>query len=141
MKALRLPTRALRSLICFASAAHAALLFRVPPHRLPEGRRSLPGQGFGQPAAQRSGALSRGREWDLSGLQAFHPVPLLRSRTPVEPTCPHRDGRVDAAPAALTAKASAMADFGANTQLRHLLPYASRMALPPSCKACFRLAG
>ena len=86
-------------------------------------------------------ALSRGREWDLSGLQAIPPVPLLRSRTPVEPTCPHRDGRVDAAPAALTAKASAMADFGANTQLRHLLPYASRMALPPSRKARFRLAG
>src|SRR6266851_4212621 len=50
-------------------------------------------------------------------------------------------GHVDAAPAALTAKASAMADFGANTQLRHLLPYASRVTLPHTCKACFRLAG
>jgi hypothetical protein len=33
-----------------------------------------------------------------------------------------------------------MADFGANPQLRHLLPYASRFALPLACKACFRLA-
>jgi hypothetical protein len=34
-----------------------------------------------------------------------------------------------------------MADFGANPQLRHLLPYASRVTLPHTCKACFRLAG
>jgi hypothetical protein len=40
------------------------------------------------------------------------------------------DGYVDAAPAIRTAKASAMADFGANPQLRHLLTYASRVALP-----------
>src|SRR5262249_30998232 len=32
--------------------------------------------------------LSCGREWDLSGLQTILPVPLLRSSTPVEPTCP-----------------------------------------------------
>ena len=34
-----------------------------------------------------------------------------------------------------------MADFGANPQLRHLLSYASRVALPHTCKARFRLAG
>ena len=34
-----------------------------------------------------------------------------------------------------------MADFGANPQLRHPLPYASRVALPHTCKARFRLAG
>jgi hypothetical protein len=51
------------------------------------------------------------------------------------------DGHVDAAPAMRTAKASAMADFGANPQLRHLLPYASRVALPHTCKARFRPAG
>ena len=51
------------------------------------------------------------------------------------------DGHIDAAPAIRTAKASALADFGANPQLRHLLPYASRFALPLACKACFRLAG
>jgi hypothetical protein len=34
-----------------------------------------------------------------------------------------------------------MLDFGANPQLRHLLSYASRVALPHTCKARFRLAG
>jgi hypothetical protein len=32
-------------------------------------------------------------------------------------------------------------NFGANPKLQHLLPYASRVALPHTCKACFRLAG
>jgi len=32
-------------------------------------------------------------------------------------------------------------DFGANTQLWHPLPYASRVALPHTCKARLRLAG
>jgi len=41
-----------------------------------------------QPAIQFAGVLSRGREWDLAGFQATHPVPLPRSRTPVEPTLP-----------------------------------------------------
>src|SRR5258708_9282338 len=43
-----------------------------------------------------------GREWDLSGLQAVLPVPLLRSSTPVEPTCPRPAGHVDAAHQAQT---------------------------------------
>jgi hypothetical protein len=50
-------------------------------------------------------------------------------------------GHASAAPATQTTKASALADFGANPQLRHLLPYASRVALPHTCKARFRLAG
>ena len=50
-------------------------------------------------------------------------------------------GHVGAAPAGWTAKASAISDFGANTQLQHPLPYASRMSLPHTCKARFRLAG
>ena len=44
----------------------------------------LPGQGpcsTGDPIA---GLLSRGRERDLSGSQAIHPMPLPRSRTPAE---------------------------------------------------------
>jgi hypothetical protein len=112
-------------------------------------RRSAPGRsevppGPGPllvPAAPVSGCLARGRKWDLSGLQAIRPVPLLRSGTPVEPTCPRHAGHVDAAPAGWTAKASAILDFGANTQLRHPLPYASRVTLPHTCKARFRLTG
>src|SRR6516164_5186359 len=34
------------------------------------------------------GLLARGRERDLPGFQAIHPVPLPRSATPAEPTIP-----------------------------------------------------
>jgi hypothetical protein len=43
-----------------------------------------------QPAVLFAGSLSRGREWDLSGSQATHPVPLPRSKTPAEPTFPRQ---------------------------------------------------
>src|SRR5579863_2251821 len=55
---------------------------------LPEGWRTLPGPGFGLAGRPPFRHLSCGREWDLSGLQAILPVPLLRSTTPVEPMCP-----------------------------------------------------
>src|SRR5262249_50648143 len=35
-----------------------------------------------------AGSLARGRERDLPGFQAIHPVPLPRSTTPAEPTTP-----------------------------------------------------
>src|SRR6202521_276235 len=57
-------------------------------------------------------ASSCGREWDLSGLQAILPVPLLRSSTPVEPMYPRHLGYIDAAPATHTAKAPAIAISG-----------------------------
>ena len=60
-----------------------------------------------QPAILFAGALSRGREWDLSGFQATHPVPLPRSKTPAGPTNPCHNGLVDAAPANQKAKAPA----------------------------------
>ena len=41
-----------------------------------------------QPTTPSVGLLSRGRERDLSGSQAIHPVPLPRSKTPAEPTIP-----------------------------------------------------
>src|SRR6516164_10973981 len=43
-----------------------------------------------QPAIPFAGALSRGREWDLSGSQTTHPVPLPRSKTPAGPTLPRQ---------------------------------------------------
>ena len=127
MKALRLPIR--------VSAVAYLLRSRRPRDpssfvlALSAPRRAEVPSGPGpllMPATPISGLLARGREWDLSGLQAIHSVPLLRSRTPVEPTRPRHNGRIDAAPAIRTTKASAMADFGANPQLRHLLSYASR---------------
>jgi hypothetical protein len=72
---------------------------------------------------------------------AILPVPVLRSSTPVEPTCPRHVGRIDAAPALRTTKASATAFRGSLTQLRHPLSYASHFVLPLTRKARFRLAG
>jgi hypothetical protein len=115
MKALRLPICVSMVTYWFASTAHAVLLFSCSAVALPEGRRALPGQGLGFAGRPLSGLLARGRKWDLSGLQAILPVPLLRSTTPVESMCPRHFGHLDAAPATHTAKASAMADFGANT--------------------------
>ena len=93
----------------------------------------LPGQGpcsTGDPIA---GLFSRGRERDLSGSQAIHPVPLPRSATPVEPTIPRLiDGFVDAAPAQTTAKASASWLYRGYRGASAPVAYASRMVLPPS---------
>ena len=41
-----------------------------------------------QPATRSAGLFARGRERDLPGSQAIHPVPLPRSPTPAEPTIP-----------------------------------------------------
>src|SRR6516165_4045467 len=41
-----------------------------------------------RPATRTAGSLARGRERDLPGFQAIHPVPLPRSTTPAEPTTP-----------------------------------------------------
>src|SRR5450631_3595823 len=56
---------------------------------LPEGRRGLPGQGQCSTGDPIAGLLSRGRERELPGSQAVHPVPLPRSATPAESTLPH----------------------------------------------------
>jgi len=89
MKVLRLPTRVSTVAYWFASAAHAIPpLVRVSPWRSWKLGDSLPGPGLLLLPAALLRLLSREREWDLSGLQTFHPVPLLCSRTPVESTCP-----------------------------------------------------
>ncbi len=105
MRALRLPMHASTAAYWFAAAVHASSFFRV---RLcaPVRAEVSSGPGFWWCRLPQSPALARGRAWDLSGLQAIHPVPLLRSTTPVEPTCPRHSGHADAAPALRTAKAS-----------------------------------
>src|SRR5262245_39202506 len=50
---------------------------------------SEPGSLFNR-QPQSTGLLARGRERDLPGFQAIHPVPLPRSSTPAEPTTPRR---------------------------------------------------
>src|SRR6266545_530659 len=141
MKALRLPIRVSMVAYWFASTAHGYLRVRVSPQRSRKLGGLLPGQG-----SCSTGAPIPGLPYvDANGIsQVFRrsvlclcSVPGPRSNRCALATC----GHIGAAPAALTAKASAMADFGANTQLRHLLPYASRVALPHTCKARFRLVG
>src|SRR5262245_24320370 len=61
---------------------------RVSQFALPEGRRAFWARVVVQPATQSAGLLARGRERDLPGSQAIHPVPLPRSATPAEPTIP-----------------------------------------------------
>jgi hypothetical protein len=96
-----------------------------------------------QPATRSAGLLARGRERDLPGSQAIHPVPLPRSSTPAEPTIPRLfDGFVDAAPALPTARTSALHEFrGSIARLQHLLPTLQEWCCHHPCKACFRLAG
>ena len=136
MKALRLPIRVSTVTYWFAPAAHALLLSFVSRLGAPASAEVACRPGPLLLPATLLRLLSRGREWDLSGLQAIRPVSLLRSRTPVESTCPRHAGHVDAAPAIRTTKASAIPHFGANPQLRHLLPYASR----GRCRTRARLA-
>ena len=136
---LRLPVTPVRSLICFASGVHATLLGSclAACARAP-GRFGgcLPGRGHclaGDPIA---GLLSRGRERDLPGSQAIHPVPLPRSTTPAESTIPRLFvGPVDAAPASRTAKASACQLFRGYRAASAPAAYASRMVLPPSMQS------
>src|SRR5713226_636358 len=141
MKALRLPTCVSMVAYWFASTAHGYLLVRV--------RRSAPGRSEvlfqARPVVQPAAPAPAYSYVDANGIsQVFRrsfpclcSVPRPRSNRRTLAT----DGHVDAAPAEWTAKASAMADFGANPQLRHSLPYASSVSLPHTCKACFRLAG
>ena len=122
MKALRLPTCASAvayfvhfrrprdpSCVCVRHCARGAVA-------LLEGRRSPPGPGSWMPATRAVPAHSRGRQWDLSGLQVIHPVSLLRSWTPVEPMCPCLGGHIGAAPTSGTVKASDDKHFGAQSR-------------------------
>src|SRR6516225_12321782 len=112
---------------------------RVSQLALPEGRRAFWARVVVQPATQSAGLLARGRERDLPGSQAIHPVPLPRSATPAEPTIPRLlDGFVDAAPALPTAKASAVDEFrGSITRLWHLLPTLQERCRHHPCKTHF----
>ena len=141
---LRLPATHIRSLICFASGVHAALLGSCLAACAPGRSKGAFRAGvIVQPATRSAGLLARGRERDLPGSQTIHPVPLPRSATPAEPTIPRLfDGLVDAAPALPTARASALNEFrGSITRLWHPLPTLQESCCHHPCKARFRLAG
>ena len=112
---------------------------RYPPRFVSRNLRSrkvggcLPGRGHCSAGDPIAGLLSRGRERDLPGSQAIHPVPLPRSTPPAESTIPRLfDGFVDAAPAQTTAKASASWLYRGYRGASAPVAYASRMVLPPS---------
>src|SRR5882757_162493 len=118
----------------FPSRLSGHLFVSLPGSTLPSSVRvsqlalALP-EGRSDPIA---GLLSRGRERDLPGFQAVHPVPLPRSRTPAESTIPRLFiGLVDAALASRTAKASARQLFRGYRAASAPAAYASRMVLPP----------
>src|SRR5215475_9298494 len=128
MKALRLPSRVstVAYLVRFRRPRFTPSV-RVSPRRSRKIGGLSQARALGQPAPQFSGSLLRGHGWVLSGLQAIHPVPLLRSWTTVESAYPRHSGHVDAAPAIRTTRASALVDFEADSRkLWHLLSYASR---------------
>src|ERR1700686_4248618 len=101
---------------------------------------SGPGQcSAGDPIA---GLLSRGRERDLSGSQAIHPVPLPRSTTPAEPTIPRLLTVSSILPPRERRRGLQLDEnFGAIAGLQHLLPTLHEWCCHHPCKARFRLAG
>jgi hypothetical protein len=98
-------------------------LLRVSQSALPEGWRSLPDQGPCSTGDPNCRSAARGRERDLPGSQAIHPVPMPRSSTPAEPTTPRRLTVSPVLPPHIaTAKASALIVFrGSITRPWHLL--------------------
>ena len=121
MKALRLPTRASAVAYWFASTDHAILLPSCLAYALLQERRSFAGPGLLVPAALLR-FPTRGREWDLSGLQAIHPMPLLRSATPAGPRCPRHSRAPQCCPRHPHNEGPSDIHFGANPKLWHLLP-------------------
>ena len=141
MKALRLPSRVstVAYLVRFRRPRFTPSV-RVSPWRSRKIGGFSQARALGQPAPQFSGSLLRGHGWVLSGLQAIHPVPLLRSWTPVESACPRQSGHVDAAPAIRTTRASALTDFEADSRSFSTCSPTLRATIAVTRKAGFRLA-
>ena len=102
----------------------------------------LPGQDqflTGDPIA---GLSLRGRERDLPGFQAIHPVPLPRSRTPAESTIPRLLTVSSMLPPLVRQRRlQRINHIGAIAGLQHLLPTLQEWCCHHPCKAYFRLAG
>ena len=141
MKALRLPSRVstVAYLVRFRRPRFTPSV-RVSPWRSRKIGGFSQARALGQPASQFSGSSLRGHGWVLSGLQAIHPVPLLRSWTPVESACPRHSGHVDAAPAIRTTRASALVDFEADSRSFGTCSPTLSATIAVTRKAGFRLA-
>ena len=141
MKALRLPIR----------VSVVAYLFRFHGPRLPPAVRARRSAPAAAEVRCRPGVLVRRRPTspahryvDAHGISqvfrrsccAFAP---LRDPGRTDVSSPWRSRRC--CPRWIDGEGFGESDFGADTQLRHSLPYASRVALLHTCKARFRLAG
>ena len=115
---------------------------RVSQLALPEGRRAFWARVVVQPATRSAGLLARGRERDLPGSQAIHPVPLPRSSTPAESAMPCLiTVSPMLSPLPSQRRLQRNGNFGATTRLQHLLPTLHEWCCHHPCKARFRLAG
>ena len=123
MRALRLPTHAspVTYLFRFRGPRDPSLLRARCCQRSRADRGSDWARTIVQPAVLFAGSLSRGREWDLSGSQATHPVPLPRSKTPAEPTFPRQWRSRRCCPCRCQNKGFSIAHIGATAGLQHLL--------------------
>src|SRR5262249_62185297 len=141
MKALRLPSRVstVAYLVRFRRPRFTPSV-RVSPWRSRKIGGLSQARALGQPAPQFSGSSLRGHGWVLSGLQAIHPVPLLRSWTPVESTCPRQSGHIDAAPAIRTTRASTLTYFEADSRSFGTCSPTPRATIAITRKAGFPLA-
>ena len=102
----------------------------------------LPRRGHCSADAPIAGLLSRGRERDLPGAQAVHPVPLPRSRTPAESTIPRLLTVSSMLPPLVRQRRlQRINHIGAIARLQHLLPTLQEWCCHHPCKARFRLAG
>ena len=123
---------------------------RYPPRFVSRSLRSrsrkvggcLPGRGHCSAGDPIAGLLSRGRERDLPGSQAIHPVPLPRSTTPAESTIPRLLSVSSMLPPLRRQRRLQRHGYiGAIAGLQHLLPTLQEWCCHHPCKARFRLAG
>ena len=99
----------------------------------------LPGRGRCSTGDPIAGLLSCGRERDLSGSQAIHPVPLPRSRTPAESTIPRLLSVSSMLPLLPSQqRLQRNGNFGATARLQHLLPTLQEVMLPPPLQSSLR---
>ena len=102
----------------------------------------LPGRGHCSAGDPIAGLLSRGRERDLPGSQAVHPVPLPRSRTPAESTTSPICRSHRCCPRFADSEGFSVSVIsGLSTRLQHLLPTLQEWCCHHPCKARLRLAG
>src|SRR5215472_15470011 len=116
-------------------------LLRVSQFALPVGGGTFQARVFVRPATRTAGSLARGRERDLPGFQAIHPVPLPRSTTPAEPTTPRLLTVSSMLPPHFPRRRLHDEFRGSITRLWHLLPTLQERCCHHPCKTHFRLAG